>query len=396
MSRKLYIAAADQWLFKVVIPSNNWTLQNFSLGGRNTQTVSVNYGDGKTDSILLPNANRRSITHLYTVAGTYTVTVKGKISDLRELMLETNTLQFELKKLPKNLDNLTIGSPGVGATGLLADLPRNLTALYLRQCTSVSGSIDNLPSTLVNCTISYCATTFTGNVANLNISMTNLVFSGLGNDVYINVGDLPRSLNSLQLVSTNGHSGGSLANLPRNLTFLDFFGFGTNISGNISDLPSTLVSVRLQITNNLITGDINSLPWNPGSQALRIQGLGLVTGNINTFCTNHIGVKRIEISSLNNITGELGILPAGMEVVYAIGIGNLLTFDTSFTYWSSFIQYKVGNSFIQAKIDWILASVVASGKTSGQLDLRGNSTPSAQGLIDKATLQSRGMTVYTD
>jgi hypothetical protein len=58
----------------------------------------------------------------------------------------------------------------------------------------------------------------------------------------------------------------------------------------------------------------------------------------------------------------------------------------------------VGASLTQATVDQILARYVASGVTSGQINLSGGSSsaPSVAGAADKATLIGRGLTVMTN
>ena len=61
-----------------------------------------------------------------------------------------------------------------------------------------------------------------------------------------------------------------------------------------------------------------------------------------------------------------------------------------------------GNALPQPAIDGLLAAFVAAGRTSasGQVELLlnggTNAAPSAAGLVDKATLVSRGWTVVTN
>jgi phosphoglucomutase len=58
----------------------------------------------------------------------------------------------------------------------------------------------------------------------------------------------------------------------------------------------------------------------------------------------------------------------------------------------------LGDALNQASVDSILAIAVASGVTTIIIDLTGgtNSSPSAAGLIDKATLNGLGNTVTTN
>ena len=58
------------------------------------------------------------------------------------------------------------------------------------------------------------------------------------------------------------------------------------------------------------------------------------------------------------------------------------------------------NMLTSTAVNNVLAALEAAGRTSASgtciVDLRSNSAPTGQGITDKATLQSRGWTVYTD
>jgi hypothetical protein len=53
-------------------------------------------------------------------------------------------------------------------------------------------------------------------------------------------------------------------------------------------------------------------------------------------------------------------------------------------------------SFSEEQVDLILSQLAAGSVNSGLLDLRNNTTPSATGLTDVATLVGRGWTVHYD
>lgn len=73
-----------------------------------------------------------------------------------------------------------------------------------------------------------------------------------------------------------------------------------------------------------------------------------------------------------------------------LSLPNLKIIDSSIT-----LFRFVGNALNQQSVDGILAKLVEIGYSNGTVDLSGgtNASPSAQGLLDVATLVSNGCTV---
>jgi len=101
------------------------------------------------------------------------------------------------------------------------------------------------------------------------------------------------------------------------------------------------------------------------------------------------------------LTGSIPSLTTNTALTTFYCYSNQLTNWTGGTVSITLADFQAQNNLLtQAAVDAILAAFVAAGRNSGTRILNlggtGNDTPSATGLTDKATLQSRGWTVTTN
>jgi len=161
-----------------------------------------------------------------------------------------------------------------------------------------------------------------------------------------------------------------------NLTALtQFFGHFNQLTGSIPDLSNNTALIQFYCYANQLTGSIPDLSNN--------------TALIQFYCY------------ANQLTGSIPDLSNNTALTFFLCYSNQLT-----DYAGGSVSITLGNfqaqnnQLTEAAVDAILAAFVAANKTTGTRVLNlggtGNATPSATGLTDKATLQSRGWTVTTN
>jgi hypothetical protein len=140
-----------------------------------------------------------------------------------------------------------------------------------------------------------------------------------------------------------------------------------SLTGTLPSLTPYTSLINLQFHQNAFTG---SLPDTTGLASLTgvVGYLNQCSGNIPDFSTN---------TSLAS---------------YDVGDNKLTGVATGFAVPAVLKTFAAANNLLsQAAVDAILHAFVLAGATGGSLNLggTGNSTPSAAGLADKATLQGR-------
>ena len=159
-------------------------------------------------------------------------------------------------------------------------------------------------------------------------------------------------------------------------TKIQQIGWGNkNLFGQLPDLSALTALTAFYCQNNQLTGSIPSLSSNTALTTFYCN-YNQLTGSIPSLSSNT--ALTAFICNTNQLTGYSG---GGVTAT----LGNFWAQD---------------NQLSQAAVDAILADFVAANKTTGTRTLNlggtGNATPSAAGLADKSTLQSRGWTVTTN
>jgi hypothetical protein len=154
-----------------------------------------------------------------------------------------------------------------------------------------------------------------------------------------------------------------------------FYCYSNQLTGSIPSLSANTALTQFYCNNNQLTGSIPSLSSNT---ALTVFS-----------CYN------------NQLTGSIPSLSSNTALSGFYCYNNQLTGWSGGTVSATLGEFQAQNNLlIQAAVDAILAAFVAAGRTTGTRILNlggtGNAAPSAAGLADKATLQSRGWTVTTN
>jgi len=170
---------------------------------------------------------------------------------------------------------------------------------------------------------------------------------------------------------------GSIPNLSANTALKTFYCYANQLTGSIPNLSANTALTGFCCYTNQLTGSIPNLSANTALTGFYCYANQL-TGNIPNLSAN------TALTTFYCYTNQLTGWAGG-------GVPNTLGYFHAGT-----------NALTQAAVDGILAAFVAAGRTSasGQvlLYLNGgtNAAPSAAGLVDKATLVSRGWTVVTN
>ena len=214
----------------------------------------------------------------------------------------------------------------------------------------------------------------------LNVSryipyMTNFQFTNMNAKSAIGLSGSP--VLSKLYIQHNNLSGAApqLENFP-NLKFLNYT--YNQFTGSVGNSISASIIMEYQCEQNQLSGSIPALPVN---LMFFNASANQLTGSIPLLTNNTaLSVFRCTFNKVSSLTLDLsGNWPVN------INLG----------------EFRVNNNSIpQAYIDQILLSFVNANRTTGTRILliggSGNGAPSAAGLVNKATLASRGWTVTTN
>ena len=191
---------------------------------------------------------------------------------------------------------------------------------------------------------------------------------------------------------------GQIPSLSANTALTYFYCFNNQLTGSIPSLSSNTALIVFEGYNNQLTGSIPSLTANTALTGFYCP-INQLTGSIPSLSAN---TALIEFECYNNqLTGSIPSLLANTALTQFICFNNQLTGWLGGTVSATLGVFQAHNNVLtQSAVDGLLAAFVAANKTTGtrilNLDGTGNSAPSAAGLVDKATLVSRGWTVTTN
>lgn len=295
-------------------------------------------GDNNLEAVI----GFESLTALKQFEITGTNTVSFDISAL-PVNLETfsvlgsNTIIGNFADLPNNLTNFTLeGNNTVG--GDIQDLPASLvyynhkhvgglfSSSYLNSSkTGNLSSIQAIGLSTFNC---FNANTITGDISSLKVLTPDLQILNIegSNTVTGSIEELPDSLISFTLLgSVNQTTYGNISGLPPNLIIFDNRGRNT-VTGTFSNMPSSLEVLRIFGFLTTVGGALSSLTTRNNLKVLQIQGSGRVTGN---FTELPLGLEALRLTNMvdNETTGGVADLPRGLkEFVHRTpGVQNTVT-----------------------------------------------------------------------
>ena len=311
------------------------TLQYIIIWGDGTITTnsgSHTYSSPYTGNILIQSYDLTSISILIPF------NTLPQISQTdRHLEIETSQLNI--------LDGLLSSqNPYASAfySGDISLLPSTLE-YFSSAWNNLSGNISNLPTTLVNTSITG-ENTITGNISNLPSTLEYLLLDGL-NTITGDISVLPITVPQLTNFTVYGDNtlSGNINNVPSSLlTRIDIFGQNTTsgdislmsnpnlqsisiggnntIFGDLGGLPNTVTDCRIY-GNNTITGDISTVP--PNMATLIIQGYNTLYGNINTL--NYSTLLSFICLGNNTIMGNISSLNLKTDASFNVLGNNTIT-----------------------------------------------------------------------
>jgi hypothetical protein len=238
-------------------------------------TARWNWGDGSALS------TGDSVSHTYTDAGTYTVTLTLQNLNrwLKEIDLRNDPVVFDLSALTacRSLTHLYANdNASTVVTGALADLPATMTTLYLANTRSaITGALADLPAKMVTLNLASTSSAITGALADLPATMKTLhLANNFSSTITGALADLPATMASLRLDSTSSAITGALSDLPATMTTLRLYSTNSTITGALADLPAEMTTLHLHITNSTITGGASALAA-VGIRDIQVQSLRL-------------------------------------------------------------------------------------------------------------------------
>ena len=388
----------------------------FNLGGVPGSSFSINWGDGNTTNHFMTTESQYS--HTYSTTGLKAITLTGNVTKFNYVQMFNRDFQFNIATVPPFLERLIILiAPNM--FGNITTLPQTLTELRLMHGL-YTGNLQNLPAGLLHCELTGIYTNITGTIDNLPASLSSLSLGITNNNSWnytliYSINNLPPDIISLNL-SGHWNFTGAISNLPANLQSADLFGLPSSVTGDLSEFPASMYYLRLTQCAG-ITGDISTIPQS--LTHFEINGPMPVYGEIATIPSSVMVSLRLgyaddiytdldllpptlthfTLDNMINSYGDLSNLPLGLTYFHITKSNGGLSFSGGYPSWPGLVHFVSSDSNLsESFVDAILADVVAYQTNNTYIYLAGasNSPPSAQGLIDKATLISRGYSVTTN
>jgi hypothetical protein len=255
------------------------------------------FGDGVGPRAITGNGHSQTLTSSYaTINTTYNITVSGHLGRMRKFRIITEATVSNL-----NIDHFVAN--GVGLTYL------HLQALG----TGITGSLNNLPSTLCYLHLQGVGNNITGDPSALPDSMYRLILKNITSTLSGTINSLPPEIYRLELESLTSGLTGSIDNLPDTITYLHIQSIGT-FTGSIDSLPPNLLRANLFNIGNTIAGSLDNIQSPVLREFIlrRTAGTGTYTGSINSFAAKPL--VDLYLENLGNaITGTIELLPATLQ-----------------------------------------------------------------------------------
>lgn len=164
-------------------------------------------------------------------------------------------------------------------------------------------------------------------------------------------------------------------------------------------LPSLSTFGQLQVTQNAALPSLSfpSLTSTIGGGVLEISSNALIPSLSFPALT---ALHELQANSNPSLTSiSLPVLVSNTVTVVVTGNASLVSWSSPVWIMTDGLTYNFsGNALTAASVNHILARGIASGLTSGDLDLSGgtSSAPTGQGITDKADLITAGVNVTTN
>ena len=224
------------------------------------------------------------------------------------------------------------------------------------------------------------------------------LFAINNNQLTGSIPDLSANVALTSVLCQNNQLTGSIPDLSANVALVSFNCTNNQLTGSIPSLSANTALATAAFPTNQLTGSIPSLSTNTALTSFTCQ-TNQLTGSIPSLSAN-TALTTFSCRD-NQLTGSIPSLSANTALTLFSCYGNQLTGWSGGTVSATLGDFQAQNNLLtQAAVDAILAAFVAAGRASGTRVLNlggtGNAAPSAAGLADKATLQSRGWTVTTN
>ncbi len=224
------------------------------------------------------------------------------------------------------------------------------------------------------------------------------LFSCSNNQLTGNIPSLSANTALTVFYCYNNQLTGSIPSLSANTALSEFYCYDNQLTGSIPSLSANTALTLFSCGNNQLTGNIPSLSANTALTVFYCF-INQLTGSIPSLSANT--ALSVFYCFINQLTGSIPSLSANTALTVFSCSNNQITGWSGGTVSATLGDFQAQNNLLmQAAVDAILAAFVAAGRTTGTRILNlggtGNAAPSAAGLADKATLQSRGWTVTTN
>ncbi len=212
--------------------------------------------------------------------------------DAELMLLGQNNPQLETLRLRSNFSNSSSNPrAGLYINGEVRNFPRSLEEVTISGSDGqISGLIDNLPAQITQFDLSY------------------------PNSISGNIGAIPGSLRTLRIVDGDNTIGGQLGAIPQSLASLFIEGSNT-ISGNIEDLHTAIGAIMISGLNT-ISGDLSLIPANTGLLSLSVDGNNTIGGDFTRLPAN---ILSIDLGGNNTVFGDIQNIPSRLFNVFIFG-----------------------------------------------------------------------------
>jgi len=238
----------------------------------------------------------------------------------------------------------------------------------------------------------------TGSIPSLSANTALTEFSCSINQLTGSIPSLSANTALKEFYCSTNQLTGNIPSLSSNTALSVFYCYSNQLTGNIPSLSANTLLSIFHCYNNQLTGSIPNLSANT-ALTMFFCHVNQLTGSIPSLSANT--ALSVFFCHFNQLTGNIPSLSANTALTEFRCDNNQITGWSGGTVSATLGDFQAPNNLLmQAAVDAILAAFVAAGRTTGTRILNlggtGNAAPSAAGLADKATLQSRGWTVTTN
>lgn len=385
----------DFWEFEINIAGGGDLTHAIEILGFSGALGSFDWDDGTVSPIIF-TPDIQYLSHTYAGSGDYICKLSFTPNSLLGVTLSVSQCTFLLSTIPDSLVNLSLDGLGVNVTGTIDSIPcAGLINLRLNGLSSVTGSINSVPLSLTTLFLADLSPTITGSLSNFTQNFTSLFIQSFSISLTFNSYAFDSILNDLVLICPNTLFTGYIGDLPSSLQYLNINGNLSATYGGIFNLPASLLqcSITTQSTS-LIDGDINDWSGNPSN--LQLHDLSMVEGDLVTFISNSSNLVNIDLVRCNLLTADFSLLSS--QLLSLTISGN----DNNWAYLSASQAFAVCSTLSlincnldETAVDLILYDYNGYTISYANINLSGNASPSAAGLLIKSALIAKGFTVVT-